>query len=78
MQCNTGVFVNGDQSPPPDASPSYSSNILANIVEKSTSGMIIMQGDEDALIITEGASVALQNLTWNGGQGFRCVPRRWR
>ncbi|UZJ56140.1 hypothetical protein CBS101457_005460 [Exobasidium rhododendri] len=72
-QCNV-VFVNGDQSLPPDASPTYSKNILTNIVEKSAAGMIIMQGQEDSLIITNGTSISLQNLTWHGTQGFSEPP----
>lgn len=62
------VFPNGDASPPPDET------YLASVIEKSKSGLIIAQGNQDALIITNGTLIGLQNLTWAGQQGFSKPP----
>lgn len=71
VYCNDQVFPQHDQSLPPDQKPSYKNNILASVIENSKSEFIVMQGQLDGLIITNGTSIALQNLTWNGEQGFR-------
>lgn len=76
VECALKVFVGeeGDTSPPPDQDPSFKNNILADVIEAGASDFIIMQGQLDALIITNGTSISLQNLTWNGAQGFSQSP----
>lgn len=61
----------GDHSLPINQSPSYEHNILTDVIEKSTNGLVIMGGLEDAEVQVEGARIALQNLTWGGVQGFK-------
>lgn len=62
-----GPFPRGDDSLPPDVS------VLSRVIEKSKK-VIIANGDLDGLIITEGIQLSLQNLTWNGAQGFSKPP----
>ena len=69
IECsNDNVFVNGiDQSP----DPVYS--ILPNVIKK-TKHTIIVNGQHDFEIIAEGVRIAIQNMTWNGLQGFQVEP----
>ncbi|KDN53496.1 alpha/beta-hydrolase [Tilletiaria anomala UBC 951] len=68
--CNQGVFPNGDHSPAPDTN-----GVLQKVIEKSPAQRtVIINGQKDGLIISNGTSLALQNLTWNGGQGFSKSP----
>lgn len=64
---------NNDPSLPVDRNPSFENSILAQMIE-SSKRFYIMNGDLDALIIANGTKLALQNLTWNGGQGFEQPP----
>jgi carboxypeptidase D len=66
--CNSGVFPNGDSSPPSD-----SNGVLKNVIESSVRSFI-SQGDLDGLIVTNGSALALQNFVWNGQQGFTKKP----
>jgi hypothetical protein len=74
-ECNTDkVFPGGDQSPAPDQAPSHSSHtLLASAIEKSPAGIMMLAGRQDAIVIAEGTSLVLQNLTWNNVQGLQCV-----
>lgn len=36
---------------------------------------ILMSSEYDYKLITNGTIVALQNLTWNGAQGFSKIPQ---
>lgn len=58
-------------APSPDQFPSFDHNVLQQTIEKSSSGVIIMQGQQDARLIEKGTAIVLQNLTWNGAQGFQ-------
>jgi carboxypeptidase D len=61
-------FIDGiDQSPP----PVYS--ILPNVIEKSQR-TIIANGQHDFIIIAEGTRISIQNMSWNGAQGFQVKP----
>jgi carboxypeptidase D len=72
VECAT-VFPTGDKSKKPDRQPDFSHSILATTIEKSKK-FIIMNGNLDGLLITNGTSLALQNLTWNNAQGFSKAP----
>ncbi|GJE99440.1 carboxypeptidase [Phanerochaete sordida] len=57
------VFPHGDGSPP-------SFTVLPNIIEKSERAVIV-HGLGDFILISEGTRVVIQNITWNGLQGFQ-------
>ncbi|TBU48705.1 alpha/beta-hydrolase [Dichomitus squalens] len=60
------VYVGfGDTSVPPAAN-----NVLPNVIEKSER-VAIVHGLADMILIAEGARIAIQNMTWNGKQGFQ-------
>ncbi|EKM58970.1 uncharacterized protein PHACADRAFT_249107 [Phanerochaete carnosa HHB-10118-sp] len=60
---NINVFPHGDGSPP-------SFTVLPNIIEKSERAVIV-HGLADYILISEGTRVVIQNMTWNGLQGFQ-------
>lgn len=62
---NVNVFPNGDASLPPAVS-----GVLPNVIEKSKRAVIV-HGLADFILIAEGTRVAIQNMTWNGKQGFQ-------
>ncbi|KAK0191664.1 alpha/beta-hydrolase [Armillaria mellea] len=61
---NIDVFPQGDSSPPP------SFTVLPNVIEKSNR-TVIAHGLADFILIAEGARIVIQNMTWNGLQGFQ-------
>lgn len=76
-ECVSDVFIpkNGsdqeygrDQSVPPAVS-----GVLTKVIEK-TGRVIIGSGGLDALLPTNGTLLSLQNMTWNGMQGFQEYP----
>lgn len=72
--CKNDVFTeNVDQSDAGDSTPSYSNSLFAQMIE-FCGKFIIMTATLDGLVLSEGVKLALQNLTWNGGQGFRQAP----
>ncbi|KAJ7083109.1 alpha/beta-hydrolase [Mycena belliarum] len=58
------VFPRGDASLP------SSFTVLPNVIEKSAR-TVIAHGLADFILIAEGARIVIQNMTWNGLQGFR-------
>ncbi|KAH9917770.1 Alpha/Beta hydrolase protein [Fomitopsis serialis] len=58
------VFPDGDNSLPPVFS------VLPNVIEKSARAVVV-HGLADFVLISEGTRIALQNMTWNGMQGFQ-------
>ncbi|CDO76353.1 hypothetical protein BN946_scf185011.g17 [Trametes cinnabarina] len=59
------VFVGGvDQSLP----PAYT--VLPNVIERSERAVIV-HGLADFFYIADGARIVIQNMTWNGLQGFQ-------
>ncbi|OSD01947.1 alpha/beta-hydrolase [Trametes coccinea BRFM310] len=59
------VFVRGgDQSLPP------AFTVLPNVIEKSERAVIV-HGLADFILIAEGTRIVIQNMTWNGQQGFQ-------
>lgn len=61
---NVNVFPNGDGSLPP------AFTVLPNVVEKNKR-TVIVHGLADFVLISEGTRIVIQNMTWNGLQGFQ-------
>lgn len=67
----TYVFVDGqDRSPPPAIAPLPGTTGPLQRVIEQTNNVLIVNGDLDMAVPTEGTLAVLQNLTWNGAQGF--------
>ncbi|CAG8949818.1 hypothetical protein HYFRA_00004142 [Hymenoscyphus fraxineus] len=61
------VFPNGDASPPSGVS------VLPGVIERSKR-TIIAHGALDMILIANGTLMMIQNMTWNGAQGFQTKP----
>ncbi|KIK82033.1 hypothetical protein PAXRUDRAFT_832445 [Paxillus rubicundulus Ve08.2h10] len=61
---NVAVFPDGDSSLPPVFT------VLPNVIEKSIRSVIV-HGLADFRCIAEGTRIIIQNMTWNGLQGFQ-------
>lgn len=76
LQCSDiNVFGNGNASSnAQDASaPPATNGVLQRVIEH-TNNTIIGSGDLDMLLSTNGTLFTIQNMTWNGGQGFSEYP----
>ncbi|EEH16433.2 hypothetical protein PABG_06520 [Paracoccidioides brasiliensis Pb03] len=60
-------FPGGDKSPPSGLGP------LPNVIEK-TNNTRISHGALDFLLFLIGTLITIQNMTWNGAQGFQEAP----
>lgn len=71
--CADGVFKGkkGDQSPP----SGINGGPLARVVER-TNNVIVGHGALDMVLILNGTLLTLNNLTWNGAQGFTKKPTK--
>ncbi|WEW58536.1 serine-type carboxypeptidase [Emydomyces testavorans] len=64
------VFINRTDNSPPS-----SFTVIPSVIEKSPNGRtIIAHGDLDYILMTNGTLLSIQNMTWNGGQGFSRPP----
>ncbi|OSX60724.1 hypothetical protein POSPLADRAFT_1148075 [Postia placenta MAD-698-R-SB12] len=61
---NVNVFPDGDASLPPVFT------VLPSVIERSERAVIV-HGLADFILIAEGTRIAIQNMTWNGMQGFQ-------
>jgi carboxypeptidase D len=61
------IFPNGDQSPPSGLGP------LPSVIER-TNNVLIGHGLLDMILIANGTLMTIQNMTWNGMQGFQKAP----
>ncbi|OAP63694.1 hypothetical protein AYL99_02921 [Fonsecaea erecta] len=61
------LFPKGDQSPP------SSFSALPHVIEH-TNNVIVGSGLLDFLLLTNGTLMTLNNMTWNGAQGFSKAP----
>ncbi|EMD41126.1 hypothetical protein CERSUDRAFT_149813 [Gelatoporia subvermispora B] len=61
---NIDVFVRGDYSLPP------AFTVLPSVIEQSERAVIV-HGLADFILIAEGTRIVIQNMTWNGLQGFQ-------
>jgi carboxypeptidase D len=69
QQCNVGVFESpGDLSQGP-----AKDGVLQRVIEY-TNNVFIGNGNLDMLISTNGTLLQIQNITWNGKQGFQNYP----
>lgn len=65
------VFVNGtDNSPPTGLS------VLPGVIER-TERTVIGHGILDFVLLYNGTLITIQNMTWNGQQGFQSGPETW-
>jgi len=65
---NINVFPNGDASLPP------AFTVLPGVIERNKR-TVIVHGLADFILIAEGTRIVLQNMTWNGLQGFQQAPK---
>lgn len=70
--CSSGeVYINpATGGPGNDRSIASTLSVLPNVIEKSERTLII-HGLADFILIAEGTRIAIQNMTWNGAQGFQ-------
>ena len=69
MECtDKRVFVDG-----PDKSPPTGLSILPSVIERLNK-TLINHGDLDYILIANGTLLMIQNMTWNGAQGFQSAP----
>ncbi|KAG1785880.1 Alpha/Beta hydrolase protein [Suillus plorans] len=64
IECSTNVFPNEDSSLPP------AFTVLPNVIKKSQRTATV-HGLADFALIADGTRIAIQNMTWNGLQGFQ-------
>ncbi|MCJ1459669.1 hypothetical protein MMC28_010048 [Mycoblastus sanguinarius] len=75
MQCtNKNVFTDATPETTGEMSVAPAQDGVLKHVIESTNNTIIGVGDLDYLLPTNGTLMALQNLTWNGVQGFQVPP----
>ncbi|KAL5520959.1 hypothetical protein ACEPAF_2962 [Sanghuangporus sanghuang] len=68
---NTNVYVNTTTGRPiNDQSIPSMLSIMPNVIEKSER-TVVVHGLADFILIAEGTRIAIQNMTWNGAQGFQ-------
>lgn len=65
-ECSNGV-LDTDTSPPSGLS------VLPGVIER-TKRTVIGHGSLDMILIANGTLLMIQNMTWNGGQGFSAAP----
>ncbi|TVY19505.1 Carboxypeptidase cpdS [Lachnellula arida] len=63
----SNLFPNGDQSVPSALGP------LPSVIER-TNNTMIGHGLLDFLLFSNGSLITIQNMTWNGLQGFQSAP----
>ncbi|KAH8806068.1 serine carboxypeptidase [Xylogone sp. PMI_703] len=61
------LFPEGDRSVPSSVGP------LPSVIER-TNNVIIGHGLLDFLLFSNGSLITIQNMTWNGAQGFQSPP----
>lgn len=66
--CNTGIFPGGV-----DPSPPSGFELLPKLIEK-TNNAIISHGMLDYQLLANATLLSIQNMTWNGAQGFQSPP----
>lgn len=45
-------------------------SVFPNVIEKSER-VVVVHGLADFILVAEGTRIAIQNMTWNGAQGFQ-------
>ena len=74
LECKGPVFV-GDGGPEDegDSSPDPIQYVLPRVIE-ATNRVLVANGALDLEILTNGTLTAIQNMTWDGIQGFQTAP----
>lgn len=67
QECANRVFRHGDPS------PDSILHALPQVIE-ATNRVLVCNADWDALILTDGVLLNIQNMTWNGKLGFQMAP----
>ncbi|KAH7311169.1 alpha/beta-hydrolase [Rhizoctonia solani] len=52
----------------------YTETLFPSLLSKLPKGFSLWHGVEDALLLSEGTKIMIQNLTWGGSQGFSKPP----
>ncbi|KAF7713398.1 Carboxypeptidase [Penicillium ucsense] len=65
--CNTPFFAHGDASVPSALGP------LPSVIERNNN-VLISHAWGDYLLFLNGSLATIQNMTWNGAQGFQTPP----
>jgi carboxypeptidase D len=74
LQCSdVNVFGNGTSKGSDTSVGPANNGVLQRVIEY-TNNTIIGSGDLDMLLSTNGTLFAIQNMTWNGAQGFSQYP----
>ncbi|KAK7887936.1 hypothetical protein LTR67_009330 [Exophiala xenobiotica] len=75
--CSQGAFKTNSLGQQYDSSPPSAANNgpLKTVIER-TNNAIIGHGLLDMVLMVNGSLLALQNLTWNGQQGFSAPPTK--
>jgi carboxypeptidase D len=68
LECGDGVFVNDT-----DTSDVSALTVLPHVIERAKRTMI-GHGVLDFVLLANGTQIAVQNMTWNGLQGFQTEP----
>ncbi|OBZ69475.1 Serine-type carboxypeptidase F [Grifola frondosa] len=69
--CSEGsVYASPSGGPGNDQSVASTLSVLPNVIEKSLR-TVIVHGLADFILVAEGTRIAIQNMTWNGAQGFQ-------
>lgn len=68
--CTNGVFKHGTDKSPPSG---HNGGPLMKVIE-ATNNVIVGHGDLDMVLIANGTLITLNNLTFNGAQGFSEPP----
>lgn len=71
--CNSTI-LNTLLAGPPVQPPEY--ELLPNLVTKHNISLHFYNGELDMLINHIGTELSIQNMTWNGGQGFSEKPKK--
>ncbi|KAJ3517268.1 hypothetical protein NLJ89_g613 [Agrocybe chaxingu] len=70
---NDAVYVNETTGVPGrDTSMPSTLSVLPNVIEKSVR-TVIVHGLADFILIAEGTRIAIQNMSWEGAQGFQAL-----
>ncbi|KAF3765334.1 alpha/beta-hydrolase [Cryphonectria parasitica EP155] len=73
VQPHVDYAICGDDTLGLESSQPSSFTVLAGVVER-TNNVIVGSGNLDFLLITNGTLATLNNMTWNGAQGFSSSP----
>ncbi|KAG9074938.1 hypothetical protein FS749_013456, partial [Ceratobasidium sp. UAMH 11750] len=62
---NVSVFINNDNN------SKYSETLFPDLLQRLPKGFSLWHGMVDSILFSEGTRITIQNLTWEGQQGFQ-------